>query len=79
MAEPEGTSAREAGPDAPEGIDTPDAPDTPEASGFGGSRSGESSGVAGSRWMRDAEDEDALLPDAGVPTTDTQRGTTAPE
>jgi hypothetical protein len=46
----------------------PDADDRTEddASGFGGPSSGESSGVAGARWMRDAQDEDALLPDAGL-------------
>jgi len=31
---------------------------------FGGTRSAESSGTAGARWMGDAEDEDALLADA---------------
>ncbi len=50
---------------------SPDTPDTPDAavaaSDFGGSRSEESSGLAGARWMGDAEDEDALLPDAHSP------------
>ena len=53
-----------------------------DASGFGGPRSGESSGAAGARWMGDAEDEDALLPDATAPGTgpaDTRRGTPSPD
>ncbi|WP_323101639.1 hypothetical protein [Intrasporangium sp. YIM S08009] len=62
--------------------DATDASDAADASGFGGPPSGESSGVAGARWMGDAEDEDALLPDATVPgsgTTDTRRGTPPPD
>ncbi|WP_076258913.1 hypothetical protein [Intrasporangium flavum] len=45
----------------------PDATDATEPSDFAGARSGESSGSAGSRWMSDAEDEDALLPHAATP------------
>jgi hypothetical protein len=59
--------------------ETSEASDTADASGFGGPRSGESSGAAGARWMGDAEDEDALLPEATVPKADTRRGTPPPD
>ncbi len=70
---------REVASDTAGVTDASEASDAADASGFGGPRSGESSGAAGARWMGDAEDEDALLPEATVPKTDTRRGAPPPD